>query len=185
MTQGIILAGGMSSRAHTNKLLLEINHKPLICHAIDGMRPFVDEIIVVTGRFHKELINVLKDVKVVENKEYEKGMFSSVVKGVKNVSSDFFVLPGDTPFVSKSVYESLLKGNASIRVPSYNNKTGHPVFFKKENIEQILKENIDSNLREYMSHRDVEIIDVDDPYCLKDIDTIHDFKEITVELERN
>lgn len=185
MTQGIILAGGLSSRAKINKLLLEVNHKPLICYAIDGMRPFVDEIIVVTGKFHKELLRILKDVKVVENKDFEKGMFSSVIQGVKNVSSDFFLLPGDTPFVSGDVYETLLNGSFSIRVPAYMGEKGHPVFFKKENIEKILSESLDSNLRNYISKHEVEILNVNDPYCLKDIDTMEDFEKITKELERN
>lgn len=185
MIQGIILAGGLSSRAKTNKLLLEINHKPLIRYAVDGMKPYVDEVIVVTGRYHKELVNVLKDVKVVENKNYEKGMFSSLLKGIENVNSDFFVLPGDIPFVSGSVYEKLLRGHSSIRIPSCNGETGHPVFLKKENVQKILKQSIDSNLRNYMKSQQIEKIEVNDPNCLKDIDTIEDFDKITRELERN
>lgn len=185
MTQGIILAGGLSSRAQTNKLLLEVNHKPLICYAVDGMRPFVDEIIVVTGRYHDELVSVLKDVKIVKNNNYEKGMFSSVLKGVKNVSSDFFVLPGDTPFVGPNVYKTLLNGSFSIRVPVYKGSTGHPVFIKKEHIEGILASDIDSNLRDYISSHEVEKLEVNDPYCLMDIDTIEDFNKINKKLERN
>lgn len=185
MTQGIILAGGLSSRAHLNKLMLEINNKPLICYAVDGMRPFVDEIIVVTGKYHDEFSRVLRDVKIVKNEDYEKGMFSSVLTGVRNVNSDFFILPGDIPFVSKETYESLLNGQKSIRVPLFKGKTGHPVFFRKEHIKELLECSVDSNLREYMSKQEVEKINTNDEFCLLDIDTIEDFNEISKKLERN
>lgn len=185
MTQGIILAGGLSSRAHTNKLMLEINGKPLICYAVDGMRPFVDEIIVVTGKYHNEMLPILKDVKVIQNKNFKRGMFSSILEGVKNVSSDFFVLPGDTPFVSKNVYKTLLNGSFSIRVPACNGQTGHPVFFRKEHIEKILSESVDSNLREYIAKNEIEKMEVSDSNCLIDIDTIDDFNKFIKTLERN
>lgn len=185
MTQGIILAGGLSERANTNKLLLEINHKPLICHTVDSMRDFVDEIIVVTGRYHNELLSVLKDVKIVENKNYEKGMFSSIIEGVKNVSSDFFLLPGDIPFVKKEVFQKLLCGTGSIRIPSYKNELGHPVFFQKENIKGILSEDINSNLRNFISRHDFEKINVNDEMCLFDVDTLENYRNIVDMLERN
>lgn len=184
MAQGIILAGGLSTRAETNKLLLVIKNKPLICHTIDNMRPFVDKIVVVTGRYHNELLPYLNDVEVVKNDNYVKGMFSSVKVGVSHINDDFFILPGDTPFVSKKVYESLLKGTFSIRVPLYVGKKGHPVFLKKENSKKILEEPDDSNLKNYIEAKGFESIEVDDDNCLTDIDTKEDYLNLLKKLER-
>ncbi len=60
MATGIILAGGESRRANTNKMLLEIYDKPLILHTIENMSPFVEKIIVVTGKYYEELKPHLK-----------------------------------------------------------------------------------------------------------------------------
>ena len=126
MVTGIILAGGESTRAGTNKMLLEVGGKPIIFHTIDSMRPFVDKIIVVTGKFHDELIQNLKDVEVVFNKNYKDGMFSSVRAGVARAEGNFFILPGDCPCVSKETFKLLLDcDDFSIRVPAYNGRTGH------------------------------------------------------------
>jgi molybdopterin-guanine dinucleotide biosynthesis protein A len=45
----IVLAGGFSSRFGEDKGVLELANKPLIRHTVDAVRPFVDEIIVVTS----------------------------------------------------------------------------------------------------------------------------------------
>lgn len=176
MITGIILAGGLSSRYNANKLILTVKGKPLIRYAIEGMKPFVDKLVVVTGRYHDELLPHLKDVEVVKNENYMDGMFSSVLTGVSRAEGNFFILPGDIGFVKKSVYEALLKGEFSIRVPAYEGKTGHPVFFLANNKEEILKMNKDSNLREYLMQKGFEKIEVKDPNILKDIDTPQDYE---------
>ena len=103
-------------------------------------------------------------------------MFSSVLTGLDFVSDDFFLIPGDIPFVSSKVYLSLLNGKGSIRIPIVNKKSGHPVFMEKENISKILKESIDSNLHKYISKNEVNYIKVEDENCLLDIDTLDDLK---------
>ena len=178
MITGIILAGGLSTRLNTNKLVLTVKGKPLIRYAIEGMKPYVDKIVVVTGKFHDELLPHTKDVEVIRNDHYEDGMFSSVLTGVKESHGDFFILPGDIAFVSKKTYEALLHGSFSIRVPAHEGKNGHPVFFKEDNKERILAMPKESNLKEYLLDRGFEKIEVNDPNILKDVDTPQDYEEI-------
>lgn len=178
MITGIILAGGLSTRLNTNKLVLTVKGKPLIRYAIEGMKPYVDKIIVVTGKYHDELLPWTKDVIVVRNDHYEDGMFSSVLTGVEHVDGDFFILPGDISFVSKKTYEALLHGSFSIRVPAHEGKNGHPVFFLKENKEKILAMPKKKNLKEYLLEKGFEKIEVDDPNILKDVDTPKDYEEL-------
>lgn len=178
MAQGIILAAGYASRAQTNKMLLMAKGKPLIEHAIDGMLPYVSHIFVVTGHYHQELSEFLKEkplVTCVENKDYPNGMFSSVKKGVEAVSEDFFVLPGDCPFVGPRTYELLLRGHKPIRIPSYQKLKGHPLFIQVSLKGKLLKEVNESNLRVFRDRQDAEIIETDDPEILTDIDTIENF----------
>lgn len=187
---GIILAGGCSTRAKVNKLLLEVDRKPLIRHTIDTIKPFVEKVFVVTGKYHDELTKVLSDVEVVYNKDFELGMFSSVLAGAHAaVGNDVLLIPGDISNVSSSTIEALLHGNKDIRIPSYKGNTGHPVYISKKYVELLTHEPVSSRLCDFLSaHVSVkEVISVNDPFINFDIDTIEDYnrfintrKEVTL-----
>lgn len=179
MAQGIILAAGHSSRAQTNKMLLAYKGKPLICHALEGMLPFVSHIYLVTGKHHQEIENAvhsIPNVTIVYNERYEEGMFSSVLAGVSKVSEDFFILPGDCPLVGPETYQKLLHGKKPLRVPAYLEKTGHPLFLKSALKSELLAEPRSSNLKVFRDRHDYEIIKTSDAQILTDIDTIQDYQ---------
>lgn len=177
---GIILAGGKSTRMKQNKLLLLYKEKPILFYTIESMAPFVDNIIVVTGKYDKEIREALKDknVKIITNSDYEKGMFSSVQTGVKHVGSDFFLIPGDCPFVQKETYLSLLKGKGKIRVPRYQNKDGHPIYISYEYKEEILSLPLDYNLKLFRDLKKYEIIEVEDKNIILNLNTVLDIENI-------
>lgn len=182
---GIVLAGGSSTRAKLNKLLLEVDRKPLICHTIDTISPFVDKVIVVTGKYHEELINVITNCEIVFNSNHEQGMFSSVLAGIEKAKgNDVLLIPGDITNVSKNTIKALLSGSKPIRIPSYNGKAGHPVFIAKEYVDAIAKEPMDYKLCDFIAknHNNVETIEVDDSYINFDIDTIEDYNKLRKEL---
>ena len=184
MAEGIVLAGGFSMRMHENKMHLAVSDKPLIMHTIESLLPFVNKVIVVTGHYDQELRQLIKEdekIQIVYNKDYEKGMFSSVLCGVKEVKEDFFIVPGDIPFIHASTYSALLKGTKPVRYPSYKGKEGHPLFISIELKDALLKESIDSNLRAFRDKQDREVIPVEDENILKDIDTQKDYQELVKE----
>ena len=179
MTTGIILAGGYSSRAHINKLLLKVDSKPLISYTIDSVRNNVDKVIVVTGHFDKELRPYLEDVEVVFNKDYDLGMFSSVLAGVSHTDGDVLILPGDMADISTATVKAILTKKGKITIPTYNGKHGHPLFLNKEMANLLLKEDKKSNLKEFINkHSDVvNLVEVNDPSIKFDVDTIEDFEQ--------
>ena len=184
MIEGIVLAGGKSTRAKTNKMLFCIDNKPLICHTIASLRKHVDHIIVVTGKYDKEIRDALKDqndIQIIYNPIYEQGMFTSVKAGVTATKGDFFILPGDYPFITDETFLSLLKGKKSIRFPTFEGKDGHPIFISKDLKEDLLSESDDSNLHLFRDKHECERIPVCDPYILKDVDTIEDFEKLLSE----
>ncbi len=181
MAEGIILAAGYASRAQANKLLFLHKDQALIDYAIQGMKPFVSHIYVVTGHYDIDIENHLKDlsyVTCVKNPLYHEGMFSSVQSGVEMTTEDFFIHPGDCPFVSETTYQALLKGTKQIRVPTYKQRKGHPLFVAKELKEALLSEPRDSTLKAFRDRYDVEMIENNDPNMLFDIDTPADLDRL-------
>lgn len=183
MVDCIVLAGGLSTRAKTNKMLFMVENKPLILFTVNNMIKHVDHVIVVTGKYDQEIREVLKGspCDVIYNKDYENGMFTSVKTGVKLTRGDFFILPGDCPFVSAGTFNSLKNGKKSVRVPTFLGKDGHPLFISHELKDELLRESDDGNLKLFRDKHDVERIAVDDPNILNDIDTVEDYQRLLKE----
>ena len=180
MAEGIILAGGKSTRMKQNKMLLDWDGHPLIWYTINGMRPYVSRIFIVTGRYDKELRAALKDEDVifVYNKDYEKGMFSSVLTGVKETTEDFFIIPGDCPFVEGKTYLSLLNGKGDIRVPRYKDEDGHPIYISKKYKDELLGCSLDNNLKSFRDSKNYEIISVEDKNIVINLNEFLDYQNI-------
>lgn len=94
------------------------------------------------------------------------------------MEKDFFLTPGDYPFISKEIVQRLLNENNEVIVPSYKGKAGHPILLKNSLIEEILNEPQDSNLKIYLGKKECLFLDVDDENILLDVDTIDDYNNI-------
>lgn len=181
MIEAIVLAGGKSSRMNQNKMLLTVDNVPIILHTINSVRPFVDRVIVVTGKYHKEISEVLKGedkVFIVENKDYELGMFSSVKTGVRETKGDFLLIPGDCPFVKPETIKKVLEGKGKIRVVRYQNEDGHPIYISSDYKKEILSFPLDSNLKVFRDSKNYEIINVDDRNILMNLNNVLDLENI-------
>ncbi len=180
MTDGIVLAGGFSSRAKTNKMCLEYQGKALILHAIETMHEVCQNIIVVTGHYHKEIMDLLSDIeyiKIAYNDDYKQGMFSSIITGVKQTTNSFFIIPGDYPKIKVSTYRKILEYDDSVIVPSYKKRLGHPIYFDKSFKQKILVTN-HNNLKSFRNDYQFKIVDVLDEGILIDVDDLDDYKKL-------
>lgn len=176
MTDGIILAGGYSSRLGKNKMGVLYKNIPVILHTIKHMQSVCENIYVVTGFYHDQIVRLVKDlddIHLVYNHDYAKGMFTSIKMGVECVENNFFIIPGDCPMVNEEVYRSIMLGTKGIRVPSVFFKLGHPIYFDISYKEKILSSKLDS-LKAFRNQFDYEIIPVNEAGILFDIDTLAD-----------
>lgn len=180
--EGIILAAGLSSRAGTNKLVLEINNKTVIERCIYGMYDICSKITVVVGHKIGDIKNILNKypkIEIVYNSDYLNGMFSSVKKGLTNVKEDnFFLIPGDYPVVNKKTYDEMLKLDKNIVIPIYNGIRGHPLLMKSILINEILEDASCKSLRDFINKKGFTSVNVKDPGILMDIDTMEDYNKI-------
>ncbi len=178
MAQVIILAGGMSKRVGKNKMCLPYKGKYLLEHVIDTFSPYVNKVVIVTGHYHDDIIQkITGNEKTVfcQNQNYLEGMFTSIQRGAKEVSEDFFVIPGDMPKVSIETIQSMLNCSALMCVPSYKGIKGHPLKISKELILDLLNEDPSSNLKVFRNRYPLTVIPVEDEGILKDIDTMNDY----------
>lgn len=184
--EGIILAAGFSSRAGTFKMELPVGEKTLLEWVIEGMTGICSRLIVVTG-YQAERVNCITrkypTVEGVFNRFYEKGMFSSIQEGVRQVYGDlFFIVPGDYPCIPPWIYQRLIETStdphikADVLIPTFKGQRGHPVALKKSMAEKILNEPPHSTLRTVIMRNKYQLVEVDHEGILWDIDTMEDYQ---------
>jgi molybdenum cofactor cytidylyltransferase len=184
-TEGVILAAGKSSRmAGKSKMAMDLNGRTVIQRSIDSLRPFCRRIVVVTG-FHAEAVMVsaghCPKVLFVHNPDCDKGMFSSLKLGLRHTEAErVFILPGDCPFITREVCEELLQGKGDIVLPAYQGKQGHPVLLSRRAVEGLSEDERYENLQEYIGANKTEIIVVDRPEIIWDIDTPEDYAKAVI-----
>ncbi|QQK77218.1 nucleotidyltransferase family protein [Salicibibacter cibarius] len=183
----LVLAAGRSQRMGTLKAALPWNGTTLINYQINQLQnTLISELIVVTGYKSEEVAEMIKPshVKIVHNHRFHEGKTSSIRKGVKSISPDskgILISAVDQP-VPKHTIDFMIthfnKTNASIVVPVYQQKRGHPVLFSTQLKHELLKINEETQglrniFRKY--NRDVSPIEVSDPNVLLNLNTPIDF----------
>lgn len=179
---GVILAAGYSSRANAFKMELKIDEKAILQRCIESLYDECNKIIVVSGYKHEKIEKLVQNyskVEIIYNEDFHKGMFSSVRKGIRNVTAERFLLtPGDYPLISKEVVKKLLKEKNEIVIPSFNKRGGHPILLSSNLITEILIEPEDSNLKIYLSKKQCSYLNINDEGILLDVDTIEDYNYV-------
>ena len=115
MITAILLAAGQSKRLRgENKLTKLFKGKPLINHILFSLiKSKVNKIIIVLGFEHlKVKTKLLKSKKInfVINKNYKKGMSSSIKTGLKKLSKNsqgFLIVLGDMPNITQTTINKI------------------------------------------------------------------------------
>lgn len=105
---GIILAGGQSSRMRTDKGLLKLKGVTFIEKIASTLKPFVNEIILVSD--HKE--HDVFGLKRIEDLYKNAGPLSGILSGLKaSQTENNIILSCDIPFVSETLLTQLLNNS--------------------------------------------------------------------------
>lgn len=135
----VITAAGLSSRMGQWKMLLPFpaidNQQPTKCIldvSIDNALSFCGRIILVVGHRHQELIERYQNrenIHIVVNQAYQRGMFSSMQAGAKQVTTEhFFIVHGDMPLITHDIYQRMWANRSqNFLFPGTKADTGHPV----------------------------------------------------------
>ena len=178
---GVVLAAGYSKRANSYKMELLLGEKTLVQRSVESFYDICDRIIVVGGYKIDKVVAMLSGyskVKVVFNKYYEKGMFTSVKEGIRHVESQrFYFTPGDYPFIDKKLCIDMAKVDSDIVIPTFQGKRGHPILLSSNLIKDILKQPDDSNLKKFINNRAYSLLESSNDNIFIDIDTKEDYME--------
>ena len=187
MISAILLAAGQSKRMNgENKLAKEIQGIPLIKHSVKNiLASSINELIIVLGHqkgIIEKLIDKNERIKFVFNKDFEKGMATSIKTGVKNLSKEtgaFFVCLGDMPLINKDILNMLIKSKSKkeIIVPTYKNKQGNPVLFSISMKEKIMTIDGDVGAKKILELNKDKILNIEtnDQSTTKNFNTLNDF----------
>ena len=170
-----------------DKALLEYHGSTFLNHLISLFSPRVDPLIVVLGHHADAIRPTIQQrppVKVVINRDYEKGMLTSLQAGIRALPSDvgaaMFTLV-DHPAVEESTLDRLIEqfraGGQPLSIPCYQQRRGHPVIAARPILEEILRLPEDSSAKTVVRdhRRQTTLVEVDDPGVVLDIDRPSDY----------
>ena len=189
MISAILLAAGESKRIPLeNKLIKSFKGKPLINHILKSLiKSKVNRIIIVLGYEHIKVKKILlksKKIILIRNKNYKKGISSSIKYGLKKITKKnkgFMITHSDMPFIKSShinkIYVSLLKKNNLVHVMKYENRIGNPIGFNNTVLNKIknIKGDIGAKYMVKRLKKNTNFIDVASNKIFKDFDLKKDF----------
>ena len=170
------------------KLLLELQGKPVIRWSVETLLPYVDEVIVVTGHDETAVREALAglSLRFAQNPHPEAGQGGSIAVGVAALSPgtrSVVIALGDQPHVPPGVISALLeafaRGGAAIVVPLYRGTQGTPVVFGAEVFPELRALRGDAGARSVVRSRPHRVREVSfDVPMPDDIDTPEDYRRL-------
>jgi CTP:molybdopterin cytidylyltransferase MocA len=185
----VVTAAGSAERFGGKKLLAPVAGEPLLDHTIRSLLDggVTEVIVVVSAEARRELardVSAMDDVhvRVLENADPSRGMFSSIQVGVASAVGDaLLVLPGDMPYVRPETVRALIakfRERPAIVSPRYKGKRGHPVVMPLSLRDEIAATASTANLHDVIHHHEDERVDleVEDAGVNRDVDTRADLE---------
>ena len=190
MIKAILLAAGQSKRLKSeNKLIKLYKKKPLINHSLNALhKSKVNKIIVVLGHQKKDLQKIIKKNNkniFTYNKEYKKGMASSIKAGLKKLNKKdkgFIIVQSDMPFIKSSdinkIYNSIKSKKYLVHVLKYRNRVGNPIGFDISIMKKFkkIKGDVGAKFMVKRLKKETKFIKINNLKSFKDFDKVSDFR---------
>ena len=189
----IILAAGAARRMKQAKMLLPFEHSTILQTILARAKDIEpDTICVVTGFYHKEILQIIHDEQVhfIFNEQWEEGMSGSIKKGLSYLVQQnpelqsVLIMVADQPYITYALLKEMItlqeQGQKGIIAASYAGIHGTPVLFRKNYFSSL--ENLvgDKGARSILQHYPDDLVTVGFPLGEIDIDTEEDYKKIVL-----
>ncbi len=176
----IVPAAGRSERMGRWKPAIAFGSLTIIGTVVQNALEACERVILVTGYRGAELAAMFAETPrllVVENPEWELGMFSSLRRGVACAGSErYFITLGDMPWITPPVYDALFAcRGADVVFPVCAGRRGHPVLFNRRVREAVLgADPATGRMRDIVERYTVMEVAWEDDSVLRDIDRRED-----------
>jgi molybdenum cofactor cytidylyltransferase len=147
-------------------------------------------VVIVLGANADLLLKQIENenVNIVINKEWEKGMASSMIKGLNGLlkkdpfADGIIFMMCDQPFVSVSLLNDLISTQQATAQPiitsNYGNTIGPPTLFHKTIFSELLELKGDAGAKKIIEKHADEVVTVYFPGGNIDIDTAEDYEAL-------
>ncbi|QTL01790.1 molybdopterin-binding/glycosyltransferase family 2 protein [Aquabacter sp. L1I39] len=181
----VILAAGRGSRmVGENKLLAQVNGRPVVRHVVEAaLASAARPVIVVTGHEAPRIEEALKGLPVmfVHNERFAEGMAGSVRTGIAAVPRDAggaILLLGDMPLVSPDLLDAQMAAFGPERgrlivVPVRDGRRGNPVLWSRRFFPDLCSLDGDVGARHLIAAHGEAVCEVETqgPGAFLDVDT--------------
>jgi molybdenum cofactor cytidylyltransferase len=191
----VVLAAGRSTRmGGPNKLLAEIDRRPLVrIAAEEALASGASAVVVVTGHQRAEIEKAVGGlpVRLVHNPDFADGLATSLKAGITALSADAdaaIVCLGDMPCVDAKLMRQLIAAFAPERgvlvvVPTFAGKRGNPVLWSRRFFPDLLAIEGDVGARHLIGRYGEAVVEVPvEKGTLVDVDTPETLAEVVAEI---
>jgi molybdenum cofactor cytidylyltransferase len=190
MITALILAAGQSKRMGQPKMLLPWGKTSVLGQVLATLKQAnIPDIVVVTGaqRIEIEKICAAFETRVAHNHDYaNEEMLASLQTGLRSVRANpsaeaALICLGDQPQVQegsvRAVVRRFIETGASLVVPSYQMRRGHPWLVARPLWEEILQMKSPQSPRDFLNQHasEIEYAGVDNASIFADLDTFEDY----------
>ena len=190
MIKAILLAAGQSKRIKSeNKLTKLYKKKPLLSYSLKALhKSKVNKVIIVLGHQQNEVKKIIKKNKkniFSFNKDFRKGMASSIKVGLKKITKNdkgFIVVQSDMPFIKSSdinkIYNSIRSKKFLVHVLKFKNKVGNPIGFDISIVKKFkrIKGDFGAKFMVKRLKNETKFIKINSLKSFKDFDKVSDFR---------
>ncbi len=188
MIGAIILAAGRSTRMGSNKLLEDLNGKPLVRHVAEAaLASKARPILVVTGHQPERLSAALEGLPLafIHNPDFADGLSTSLKTGIATLPAEVtavVVLLGDMPLIPSAAIDQVITAfqaapEKRAAVPVLGGEWGNPVLLSRALFDEVAKLQGDAGARKLLQGlagdvlevpvaSDAVLIDLDTPEAL-------------------
>lgn len=185
----IVLAAGFSHRMQQFKPLLPLGKETIADYLMATFLHSGVEVYLVVGYQQDELRSGIRtrNIHIVENRDYQQGMFSSIQAGLRSLKSDYqaaFIAPVDIPLVRSTTIRRLLRAAeehpGKVIHPVFRQARGHPPLVPADIFPAILGWQGDGGLKSiFHVYEDTAVeVNVPDSNILFDIDEPGEYKRL-------
>jgi molybdenum cofactor cytidylyltransferase len=187
----VVLAAGLARRMGRQKLLLQLQGKPVVRWSVEHVVSHVEDVVIVTGPDESALRQALEGltVRFVVNPRPQDGQGTSIAAGVaalKPWTTAALIALGDQPRMPAAVVPALLealrRSGKAIVAPLYQGVQGTPVVFSSEVFAELRALKGDAGARAVVKENPerVELVAFD-LAMPPDVDTPEDYAKLHVQ----